>query len=47
MTVLNEWIEQSGGEFNVIIDDGGHTNSQIKTSFDVLFEKALLPGLFL
>jgi hypothetical protein len=46
VTVLNRWIKESGGKFHVIIDDGGHRNSQIKTSFDVLFEKALLPGVY-
>jgi len=28
----------------VIIDDGGHTNLQIKNTFDVLFPQALNPG---
>ena len=43
-TTVNEWVATTGGKFNVIIDDGGHTNKQIKTSFDILFPKALLPG---
>ena len=43
-TTVNEWVATSGGKFNVIVDDGGHTNKQIKTSFDILFPKALLPG---
>ena len=34
----------TGGKFNVIIDDGGHQNGQIRNSFDILFAKALLPG---
>ncbi len=41
---VESWVEKSGGNFHVIIDDGGHENHQIKTSFDILFEKALLPG---
>lgn len=41
---MESWVVQSGGNFHVIIDDGGHKNHQIKTSFDILFEKALLPG---
>ena len=43
-TTVNEWIVKTGGNFNVIVDDGGHKNGQIKTSFDILFEKALSPG---
>ena len=41
---VNEWIATTGGKFDVIIDDGGHTNAQIRNSFDILFAKALLPG---
>jgi hypothetical protein len=41
---VESWVAKSGGQFHVIIDDGGHKNAQIKTSFDVLFEQALLPG---
>ena len=33
---LEEWVEKSGGNFDVIIDDGGHKNSQIKAAFDRL-----------
>ena len=35
--VLDEWIQQSGGEFDVIIDDGGHIQCQIWTSFEKLW----------
>ena len=31
--VLDEWIEKSGRNFDVIIDDGGHKNCQIWSSF--------------
>ena len=34
----------SGQGFDVIVDDGGHTNLQIKNTFDVLFPQALNPG---
>jgi hypothetical protein len=37
-------VEQSGGNFDFIIDDGGHTNEQNFNSFMVLFQKALKPG---
>ena len=36
-TVLREWMRQSGGEFDAIIDDGGHKNSMILGTFDVLW----------
>lgn len=43
-TTLSEWIEQTGGEFDVIVDDGGHTNMQQYNSFITLFVHALRPG---
>ena len=43
-TTLIKWVKETSGNFDVIIDDGGHTNHQIKSSFDVLFESALSPG---
>lgn len=41
---LHKWINQTGGNFDVIIDDGGHANHQIYNSFHLLFFKALKPG---
>lgn len=41
--VLDKWIEQSGGKFDVIIDDGGHANCQILKSFEKLWPQ-LNPG---
>lgn len=43
-SILQQWVEKSGGKFDVIIDDGGHKNSEIMTSFNILYHKALLPG---
>lgn len=40
---LNSWIQKSGGQFDVIIDDGGHHNCQIGNSFDKLWPE-LKPG---
>ena len=41
---LQRWVKESnGGNFDIIIDDGGHKNCQISTSFDYLWP-ALLPG---
>lgn len=42
-TVVQKWIQESGGNFDIIVDDGGHKNTQIKTSFDTLWP-ALRPG---
>lgn len=35
--VLKKWIEQSGGKFDVIVDDGGHINRQVLASFVALW----------
>ena len=43
-TTLRKWIATTGGEFDVIIDDGGHTYSQQMTSFRILFDSALKAG---
>ena len=43
-TVLNQWVDQSGGgHFDVIIDDGGHHNCQIFNSF-ITFWPLQQPG---
>lgn len=42
--VLQSWVATTGGGFDVIIDDGGHTNMQMYNSFMVLFLHALNPG---
>lgn len=42
--VLRRWVKETGGEFDVIIDDGSHKNKDIKATFDVLFNEALRPG---
>ena len=42
-SVLDQWVEQSGGKFDAIIDDGGHTNCQISNTFDKLWPQ-LNPG---
>ena len=41
---LEQWVSRTGGEFDIIIDDGGHNNNQIFNTFNVLFHKALKPG---
>lgn len=42
--VLHSWIHTTGGNFDVIVDDGGHTSMQMFNSFMVLFLHALKPG---
>ncbi len=44
--VLDKWIEASGGNFDVIIDDGGHQNCQIWTSFVKLWPTVKSGGLY-
>jgi hypothetical protein len=46
-TVLESWIETTnGGHFDVIIDDGGHHNCQIKNTFDALWPTLNPGGLY-
>lgn len=42
--VLHNWVKQGKHPWDIIVDDGGHTNPQIMASFLVLFERALSPG---
>lgn len=44
--ILNKWIADSGGGFDVIIDDGGHTNCQIWTTFQALWPEVKKGGLY-
>eukprot|EP00547_Thalassionema_nitzschioides_P014528 CAMPEP_0194250352 /NCGR_PEP_ID=MMETSP0158-20130606/22824_1 /TAXON_ID=33649 /ORGANISM="Thalassionema nitzschioides, Strain L26-B" /LENGTH=270 /DNA_ID=CAMNT_0038987137 /DNA_START=16 /DNA_END=828 /DNA_ORIENTATION=+ len=44
--VLDSWIEKSGGNFDVIIDDGGHQNCQIWQSFLKLWPTVKSGGLY-
>ena len=43
---VKRWIELSGGNFDVIIDDGGHRNRQILTSFRILWPQLRPGGLY-
>jgi len=45
-TVLDQWVEESGGNFDVIIDDGGHQNCQIWHSFKKLWPALKSGGLY-
>jgi len=44
--VLQRWVKESKGNFDVIVDDGGHSNFDIWTSFNTLYAEALSPGGF-
>ena len=43
---LEHWVEKSGGNFDIIIDDGGHHNKQLKNSFDILWPTLKPGGLY-
>ena len=43
---LQHWMNISGGRFDVIIDDGGHTNLDITTAFDHLWGHLQPGGLY-
>lgn len=44
---LEQFIQKTGGEFDVIIDDGGHTMRQQITSFCTLFPHVKSGGLYI
>ena len=46
VTVLQRWIQETGGHFDVIIDDGGHHNNHIYESFMNLWPIVKPGGLY-
>merc|ERR1711862_498168 len=44
--ILHDWIEKSGGKFDIVIDDGGHQNCQIWNSFVKLWPEVNSGGLY-
>jgi hypothetical protein len=46
INALNQFIAKVGGEFDIIIDDGGHTMHQQITSFRVLFPQLKSKGIY-
>jgi hypothetical protein len=45
-TDVHRWIVESGGQFGVVVDDGGHSNNMIMTSFMQLWPEVLPGGLY-
>jgi hypothetical protein len=43
-TDMQSWIDLSGGQFDLIVDDGSHSSNHQIASFEFLFQKALAPG---
>lgn len=43
-STLHRWINETGGQFDLIIDDGGHMSMQMYNAFIILFMHALKPG---
>ncbi len=43
---LKKFIADTGGKFDIIVDDGGHTMVQQQTSFDTLFPEVNPGGLY-
>mgnify|MGYP003384940959 FL=1 len=43
VTTLDSWVAESQGEYDIFIDDGGHSNNQIMTTFDRMW-KEVKPG---
>jgi hypothetical protein len=43
LKTLHRWLERSGGEFDAIIDDGSHRNSDLMNTFDALWP-SIKPG---
>lgn len=44
---LNDFVKNVGGEFDLIIDDGGHTMKQQQISFGVLFKRLKNGGVYI
>ncbi|CAE7428194.1 tylE [Symbiodinium sp. CCMP2456] len=43
---LQEWLKTSGGNFDIIIDDGSHHNKHVKASFEGLWPSVRPGGLY-
>lgn len=43
---MSDVVKESGGKFDIIIDDGGHLYNQQKATFEVLWETLSPGGLY-
>jgi len=43
---LQRWVEETGGRFDVVVDDGGHQNKQVRASFEELWPHVEPGGLY-
>ena len=43
---LNRWVQESGGKFDVIIDDGGHRCDMIMKTYEVLWPEINPDGFY-
>jgi len=43
---VQSWVQKSGGQFDAVVDDGGHRNKQIRTSFEELWPHVKPGGLY-
>ena len=42
-----KYLSNKYGQFNIVLDDGGHTYDQITTSFNLLFDSVALDGIYM
>ena len=45
-SVLDSWNKESGGNYNIVIDDGSHSNAGILASFNKLWPEVRAGGLY-
>lgn len=45
-TVLDSWNMQTGGKYNIVIDDGSHRNADVLTAFNKLWPEVQPGGLY-
>eukprot|EP00667_Euglena_gracilis_P007894 EG_transcript_7974 len=43
---LRRWVKQTGGRFNAVVDDGGHSNTMILKTFALLWGEVVPCGLY-
>ena len=44
--ILKRFISENGGDFDMIIDDGGHTMEQMQVSLNYLWDELKSGGLY-